>query len=86
MKKAKTEEPISVEEMRPEYDFSTMKGGVRGKYYKAYREGHKVVVHKEGGTDTVHNTSSLKTVRSCWNRTCESTSPLPMWSIRRLDR
>lgn len=53
MKKAKTEEPISVEEMRPEYDFSTMKGGVRGKYYKAYREGHKVVVHKEGGTDTV---------------------------------
>ena len=41
------------DDMRPEYDFSNMKGAVRGKYYKAYREGHKVVVHKESGTDTV---------------------------------
>ena len=53
MKKAKTEERTTVEDMRPEYDFSTMKGGVRGKYCKAYREGHKVVVHKEDGTDSV---------------------------------
>ena len=53
MKKAKTEEPTTIEDMRPEYDFSTMKGGVRGKYCKAYREGYKVVVHKEDGTDSV---------------------------------
>jgi hypothetical protein len=53
MKKVKTEKPITVEDMRPEYDFSTMKGGVRGKYCKAYREGHKVIVHKEDGTDTI---------------------------------
>ena len=53
MKKAKTEEPTTIEDMRLEYDFSAMKGGVRGKYYKAYREGHKVVVHKEDGTDSV---------------------------------
>ncbi len=53
MKKSKTEAPTTVEEMRPEYDFSTMKGGVRGKNYKAYREGHKVVVHKEDGIDSV---------------------------------
>ena len=26
---------------------------MRGKYYKAYREGHKVVIHKEDGTDLV---------------------------------
>jgi hypothetical protein len=39
--------------MRQEYDFSTMKGEVRGKYYKTYRRGHKVVVHKEDGTDSV---------------------------------
>lgn len=38
--------------MRAEYDFSAMKGGVRGKYYEAYREGHKVVIHKEDGTDS----------------------------------
>jgi|WetSurMetagenome_2_1015567.scaffolds.fasta_scaffold1499522_1 hypothetical protein len=29
MKKAKIEEPATVEDMRSEYDFSTMKGGVR---------------------------------------------------------
>ncbi|MCP4682265.1 MAG: hypothetical protein GY864_08015 [Desulfobacterales bacterium] len=53
MKKAKTAESTTVEDMRPEYDLSAMKGGVRGKYYKAYREGHQVIVHKEDGTDAV---------------------------------
>jgi hypothetical protein len=53
MKKAKTKELTTIEDMRPEYDFSAMKCGVRGKYYKAYREGHKVIVHKEDGTDSV---------------------------------
>jgi hypothetical protein len=53
MKKAKTREPTTVEDMRAQYDFSTMKGGVRGKYYEAYREGHKVVIHKEDGTKSV---------------------------------
>jgi len=39
--------------MRPEYDFSAMKGAVRGKYYKAYREGHKLEIHKEDRTTSV---------------------------------
>ena len=55
MKKAKTGVPATIEDMRPEYDFSSMKGGVRGKYCKAYREGHTVVVHKEDGTDSVQH-------------------------------
>jgi hypothetical protein len=38
------------DEMRAEYDFS---GGVRGKHYKAYREGHTVRIQKEDGTTTV---------------------------------
>ena len=42
-------EPVDTEKMKPEYDFSDMKGGIRGKYYKKYREGHKVVVQKEDG-------------------------------------
>jgi hypothetical protein len=37
------------EEMLPEYDLST-KQGVRGKYYRAYREGHTVTVHHHDGT------------------------------------
>jgi len=53
MKKAETKKPALGDEMRPEYDFSAMKGGVRGKYYKAYRKGHKVVVHKQDGKDSV---------------------------------
>jgi hypothetical protein len=36
--------------MRREYDFS---GGVRGKHFKAYREGHTVLIQKEDGTTSV---------------------------------
>lgn len=36
--------------MRPEYDFANMTGGVRGKYYKAYRAGHTVKIDKADGT------------------------------------
>ena len=53
MKKAETKKPTWGNELRTEYEFSAMKGGGRGKYYKAYREGHKVVVHKEGGKASV---------------------------------
>ena len=34
------------DEMRPEYDFS---GGVRGKHYQAYRQGHTVKIHQADG-------------------------------------
>ena len=37
--------------MRAEYDFST---GVRGKHYKAYRQGHLVKVEKQDGSTEVH--------------------------------
>ncbi len=53
MKKAVSNKVSNKEEMRPEYDFSKMKGAVRGKYYKAYRAGHKVVIHNEEGTTSV---------------------------------
>ena len=36
--------------MRDEYDFSK---GVRGKHYKAYREGHTVIVNKDDGTQSI---------------------------------
>ena len=35
MKKAASKKITGKEEMRPEYDFSSMKGAVRGKYHKA---------------------------------------------------
>jgi len=42
-------------DIRPEYDFTKMKGGIRGKYYKAYRKGHTVKIHKSDGTTTVQH-------------------------------
>ena len=43
------------EDMLSEYDFSKMEGGVRGKYYKAYRDGHTVKIHKNDGTTVVQH-------------------------------
>lgn len=41
MKKVESEEE---DDLRPEYDFSQMKGGVRGKYVNRYREGTNLVL------------------------------------------
>ena len=41
-----------VDEMLPEYDFSGKKG-IRGKYYRAYRRGHSVRIHKADGSVSV---------------------------------
>ena len=43
------------EDMRPEYDLKSLRGGVRGKYYEAYRQGHTVKVHKTDGTTLVQH-------------------------------
>jgi hypothetical protein len=48
MKKEKDDRDING--MRQEYDFS---GGVRGKHFKAYREGHTVRIHKEDDATSV---------------------------------
>lgn len=32
------------DDLRPEYDFASMKGGVRGKYIKRFREGTNIVL------------------------------------------
>lgn len=36
--------PIPGNDMRPEYDFATMKGGVRGKYAQRARESTNIVL------------------------------------------
>jgi hypothetical protein len=64
MKKAETREPATTDDMRPEYAFSTMKGAVRGKYYKVIRS-----LFTKKTAPTWFNTSSSKTERLCWNRT-----------------
>lgn len=32
------------DELRPEYDFSTMKGGIRSKYIERYRTGTNIIL------------------------------------------
>lgn len=48
-KNSETNELNSLEDndMLPEYDFS---GGVRGKHYQGYREGHTVKIYESDGT------------------------------------
>jgi len=41
MKRIESEEE---DDLRPEYDFSQMKGGVRGKYVERYRKGTNLVL------------------------------------------
>jgi hypothetical protein len=53
MKKTLSKEVSEKEDMKSEYDFSSMKGAVRGKYYKAYRAGHKVLIHRIDGTTSI---------------------------------
>jgi len=40
MKKASSKQ---VDDLRPEYDFSSLKGGVRGKYYRRFQAGTNIV-------------------------------------------
>lgn len=40
------------EEMMPERDFS---GGIRGKHYRSYRDGHTVRIQREDGTIDVQH-------------------------------
>jgi hypothetical protein len=40
MKKASSRR---ADDIRPEYDFSSLKGGVRGKYYRRFRAGTNIV-------------------------------------------
>lgn len=51
--KTLTSEHQNVEngDMLPEYDF---RGGVRGKHYQAYRQGHTVKIHRANGTTAVY--------------------------------
>jgi hypothetical protein len=53
--KKEISEQVENDDMRPEYDFQNMKGGVRGKYYKAYRAGHTVKIHQADGTTIVQH-------------------------------
>lgn len=43
--------PATADDMRAEYDFASMKGGVRGKYFQRAREGTNIVLIEPEITD-----------------------------------
>ena len=56
------------DDLRPEYDFSSMPGGVRGKHAQAYRRGTNLVrldpdVAEPFGTDTAVNEALRSVLR-----------------------
>ena len=55
--KKKTEKPV--DELRPEYDFSTMKGGVRGKYAKRYESGTNLVLLEPDVAEVFHDARTV---------------------------
>jgi len=57
MKKAPTNK--DTDELRPEYDLSKLKGGVRGKYYERARAGTNLVLIEPDLTDVFPDTDSV---------------------------
>ena len=71
---------VSTDDMRPEYDFASMKGGVRGKYARRAREGTNIVLIEPEIADAFPTEESvneaLKGVLST-TRAVRSTGGLP---------
>ena len=71
---------ILTDDMRPEYDFASMKGGVRGKYARRAREGTNIVLIESEIADALPTEESvneaLKGVLST-TRAVRSTGGLP---------
>ena len=56
MNKKKIEKLSDQDEMLPEYDLTGRKG-IRGKYFKGYRQGHTIKIHQpDGSVSTQHFT------------------------------
>lgn len=63
------DESLWNDDLRPEYDLSTLKGGVRGKYLNRYRAGTNLAlltpeVRKAFPTDEAVNQSLLSLIQS----------------------
>jgi hypothetical protein len=88
MKKTKTSR-VLIEGMRPEYDFASMKGGVRGKYTRRVREGSNIVLIEPEVADAFPTeeavNEALKGVLST-TRAVRSTGGLPNKALQPTSR
>jgi hypothetical protein len=58
--KKRARKPQSHDELRREYDMSTLKGGVRGKYVERYRAGTNLVLLSPDVAEHFHDDLSTK--------------------------
>ena len=75
--------------MRPEYNFASMKGGVRGKYYKRFREGTNIVLLDPEVTQAFPSEASVnEALRGILNttRAVRSTGGLPNKALQPTSR
>ena len=49
----------SKEELRPEYDFASMKGGVRGKYADRYAKGADIILLDDDVAEVFHDAGAV---------------------------
>ena len=81
--------PISADDMRPEYDFASMKGGVRGKYAKRAREGTNIVLIEPEVTDAFPTAQAVnEALKGVLNttRAVRSTGGLPNKALQPTSR
>ena len=72
--------PALSDDLRPEYDFASMKGGVRGKYLRRAREGTNIVLIEPEVTDAFPTEQSVnEALKGVLNttRAVRSTGGLP---------
>ena len=83
MKKASTK---LTDDMRPEYDFTTMVGGVRGKYVQRLREGSNIVLIEPEVAEAFPTEQAVnEALKGILNtaRAVRSTGGLPNKTLRR---
>jgi hypothetical protein len=86
MKKAN---PIPADDMRAEYDFAAMKGGVRGKYARRAREGTNIVLIEPEVADAFPTEKAVnEALRGVLNtaRAVRSTGGLPNKALQPTSR
>ena len=62
------------DELRPEYDFASMTGGVRGKYAERYRQGTNIVMLDDDVAEVFHNARSVNDALRSLIRLAEATT------------
>ncbi|OFV89569.1 MAG: hypothetical protein A3G76_14735 [Acidobacteria bacterium RIFCSPLOWO2_12_FULL_65_11] len=80
---------IPADDMRPEYDFASMKGGVRGKYAGRAREGTNIVLIEPEVTDAFPTEQAVnEALKGVLNttRAVRNTGGLPNKALRPTSR